>query len=176
VAGQVVGQIVGSGGEATPIRAPEAGTVSEVDADESAFVGTGQRLAVVEPVGWPLVVYAYVPTNVAADLYRGVEVHVSFGAGFGQAYGYAKGTVQSVSQFAASRERMEFVLGNSSVIETVTKLGPANEVVITMDQSASTPSGLVWGSGEGPPTALSAGLPSTVTFVVGSHHPISDVL
>jgi multidrug efflux pump subunit AcrA (membrane-fusion protein) len=177
VAGQVVGEIVGAGGsQVTPIRAPEAGTVSEVDSDQSTFVNTGQRLAVVEPVGWPLVVYAYVPTNVAADLYPGVEVHVSFGAGFGAAYGYAKGRVQSVSQFAASHERLDFILGNSAVTETVTKLGPANEVVIAMDQSASTPSGLVWGSGDGPPMPLSAGLPSTATFVIGSHHPISDVL
>jgi len=176
VAGQVVGEIAGDGGRLTPIRAPEAGTVSEVDSVESAFVGTGQRLAVIEPIGWPLVVYAFVPTNVAADLYPGVRVHVSFGAGYGAAYGYAKGTVQSVSQFAASRERLGFILGNSSVIETVTKLGPANEVVIAMDQSAHTPSGLVWGSGEGPPTPLAAGLPSNVTFVIGSHHPINDVL
>jgi hypothetical protein len=176
VAGQVIGQVVDQTGAAAPLRVPETGTVSEVDTVDSAFVTASERLGLIQPVGWPLVVYAYVPTNVAADLHPGVPVHVVFGAGIGQAFGYAKGSVQSVSQFAASRERLNFILRDDSTIQTVTKLGPANEVVIAMDQSAHTPSGLVWGSGDGPPAALPAGLPSDVTFVIGAHHPISDVL
>jgi hypothetical protein len=176
VAQQQVGTIVEANGKHVPVLAPETGVLTESDTVAHAYVTAGQRLGLVQPVGWPLVVYAYVPTDVAADLRPGTEAHVSFGAGIGQAFGYATGTVESVSQFPATAERLQFILQDSSTIAGVRKLGPANEVVIAMDQSAKTPSGLVWGSGSGPGGPLPAGIPSSVTFVIGTHHPIDNVL
>jgi hypothetical protein len=176
VAQQRIGSIVDASGKAVPVRAPETGVVTESDTVDHAYVTAGERLGLVQPVGWPLVVYAYVPTDVAAGLRPGVEVHVSFGAGIGRAFGYATGRVASVSQYPATVERLRFILQDSSTIDSVRKLGPSNEVVIAMDQSATTPSGLVWGSGDGPGGQLPAGLPANVTFVVGSHHPIDNVI
>jgi HlyD family secretion protein len=176
IAQKTVGGIVDSNGRVVPVLAPETGVVSEIDTVRHAYVTAGQRLGLVQPVGWPLVVYAYVSTDVAAGLRPGTTVHVSFGAGIGQAYGYATGVVQSVSQFPTTPERLGFILQDASVVAAVRKLGPANEVVIAMDQAASTPSGLSWGSGHGPPGPLPAGLPASVTFVVGSHHPIDNVI
>lgn len=176
VSQQQIGTVTDAAGHAVAVRAPETGIVTEADTVDHAYVTAGDRLGLVQPVGWPLVVYDYVPTDVAADLRAGVEVHVNFGAGIGQAFGFAEGHVASVSQFPATVERLQFILQDSSTIDSVRKLGPSNEVVISMDQSASTPSGLVWGSGSGPGGALPAGLPSKVTFVVGSHHPIDNVL
>lgn len=176
VAQERIGDIVDSSGRTVVVRAPETGVVTESDTVNHAYVNAGDRLGLVQPVGWPLVVYAYVPTDIAAALRPGVEVHVSFGAGIGQVYGYATGKVQSVSQYPATAERLQFILQDSSTIDAVKKLGPSNEVVIAMDQSATTPSGLVWGSGSGPGAAPPAGLPANVTFVVGSHHPIKNVL
>jgi HlyD family secretion protein len=176
VARQTVGAIRDGSGKVRPVIAPETGVLTEADTVAHAYVSAGQRLGLVQPVGWPLVVYAYVPADVAADLRPGTDVHVDFGAGIGQAFGYARGHVTSVSQFPATGERLRFILQDSSTIQSVSKLGPSNEVVVTMDQSASTPSGLVWGSGTGPGGPLPAGLPSKVTFIVGSHHPIDNVL
>lgn len=176
VAEQQVGTLRDASGRSIPVIAPETGVLTEADTVTHAYVNAGQRLGLVQPVGWPLVVYAYVPTDVAADLRPGTDVHVSFGAGIGQAFGYASGKVESVSQFPATVERLQFILQDSSTIDSVQKLGPSNEVVIAMDQSATTPSGLVWGSGTGPGGPLPAGLPSKVTFVIGSHHPINNVL
>ena len=73
-------------------------------------------------------------------------------------------------------EHLDFILQDASVINKVLSQGPTNEVVLTMDLSAENPSGLVWGSGSGPGGPLPAGLPAQVTFVIGQHHPISDVL
>lgn len=176
VAGQRLGSVVEAGGGAAPVRAPETGVVSETDTVRNAFVHAGDRLGLVEPIGWPLVLYSYVPANVAADLAPGTPVHVTFGAGIGAAYGYAKGHVQSVGQFPVTPERLAFILQDSAVISQVQALGASNEVVIELDQSARTPSGLEWGTGSGPPSRLPAGLPATVEFVVGSHHPIDNVL
>jgi len=176
VAGEPIGEIITSAGSPVSVLAPETGVITEADTVKNAYVQAGDRLALVQPVGFPLVIYSYVPTDVAAGLRPGVPVHVSFGAGIGQVYGYAEGTVTSVSQFPATEERLNFILQDSSVVDSVRKLGPTNEVQIVMSQSAKTPSGLVWGSGDGPPGPLPAGLPATVTFVVGQHHPIDNVL
>jgi hypothetical protein len=176
VAGQSVGSVIGPDGQATTVRAPETGVVSETDTVRNAFVAAGDRLGLVEPIGWPLVLYSYVPANVAAGLAPGTPVHVTFGAGIGATYGYVKGRVESVSQFPVTSERLAFILQDSSVIDLVSALGASNEVVIELEQSARTPSGLAWGSGSGPPSQLSAGLPAKVEFVVGSHHPIDNVL
>jgi hypothetical protein len=176
VAGQSVGSVSGPDGGAVTVRAPETGVVSETDTVRNAFVEAGERLGLVEPIGWPLVLYSYVPANVAADLAPGTPVHVTFGAGIGSTFGYARARVQSVSQFPVTPERLAFILQDSSVINQVEALGASNEVLIELDLSARTPSGLAWGSGSGPPGRLPAGLPAKVEFIVGSHHPIDNLL
>jgi hypothetical protein len=176
VAGEQVGVVRGPGGVATPIRSPATGIISETDAHRQTVVSSGERVALVEPVGWPLVVYAYVPTSVAPTLPVGTLAHVTFGAGIGSTYGYTVGHITSVSRFPATGQRMEFILQDTSLIGGIADRGPTNEVVISLDQSASTPSQLVWGSGDGPPGPLPAGLPATVELIVGSHHPIDNVI
>ncbi len=81
-----------------------------------------------------------------------------------------------MSEFAATAERLAFILQDSSLVDSVRQLGPANEIVISLELSATTASGLVWGVGDGPPRTLPAGLPASVRFIVGSRHPISDLL
>jgi hypothetical protein len=176
VGGEPIGEIVTAAGTPVSVLAPETGVVTEADTVTHAYVTAGERLALVQPVGWPLVIYSYVPTDVAAGLRPGVPVHVEFGAGIGPRFGYATGVVASVSQFPATLERLSFILQDSSVVDSVRKIGPANEIVIVMNQSARNPSGLVWGSGTGPPGELPAGLPAKVQFIVGQHHPISNFL
>lgn len=176
VAGQAIGTVTVSGRGPATIRAADTGTITEVDTAQRAVVQSGQRLALIEPVGWPLVVYAYAPTQVAARLAVGTPVHVKFGAGVDATYGYARGVVASVSEYAATPERLNFVLRDTASVESVQSLGPTNEVVIPLELAAQTPSGIAWGTGGGPPAPLPAGLPATAVFVVGSHHPIDDVL
>jgi len=176
VAGQQIGEITDTNDAVVPIIAPETGAIAELDTVLRDHVALGDRLALVQPVGWPLVVYAYLPTSEAGTLAVGTEVEVEFGAGIGDEYGFARGRVSSVSGFAATAERLSFILQDSSLVDTVRELGPANEIVIELELSATTPSGLVWGTGEGPSTELPAGLPATVRFITGSRHPISDLL
>ena len=176
VSGQGVGTIRAPDGTVTPIRAPATGVVSETDVQREAFVAAGERVALVEPVGWPLVVYAYAPTNVAGGLLPGTPARVRFGAGIGAAFGYAEGRVASVNRFPATRQRLAFILQDESVVDEIAGQGSTIEVVIVMDQSARTKSGLVWGSGDGPPGELPSGLPAAVELIVGSHNPIDNVL
>jgi len=176
VAGEEIGVVRGPSGARMPIRSPATGVVSETDAHGQTVVAARERVALVEPVGWPLVVYSYVPTSVAPTLPVGTLVHVTFGAGIGATYGYTVGHVASVSRFPATHRRLEFILQDAALIGDISAQGPTNEVVIELDQSARTPSSLVWGSGDGPPGPLPAGLPASVEFIVGSHHPIDNVI
>jgi hypothetical protein len=171
---QKLGTIVDSQGRTNPILAPETGVVTETDSVLNLYVSPGDRVGLVQPVGFPLVIYGYVPTDIAATLRPGTEARVRFASGIGQAFGYAEGAVESVSQFSVTQQRLSFILQDSAVVANVMKLGPTNEVVIALNQSATTPSGLVWGSGHGPPGQLPAGLPATVTFVLGEHHPVDN--
>jgi hypothetical protein len=176
VAGEQVGKVRGPGGASTAIRSPATGVISETDVHQQSVVTARERIALVEPVGWPLVVYAYVPTSIAPTLPVGTLAHVTFGAGIGATYGYTVGHVTSVSRFPTTPRRLEFILQDASLIGDIGDQGPTNEVVIELDQSARTPSSLVWGSGDGPPGPLPAGLPATVELIVGSHHPIDNVI
>lgn len=176
IAEQVLGTTTDESGATRPFLAPETGEITEVSTVLDAHVDAGDRLALVRPVGWPLVVYGYVPVRDAGALRVGAQVQVQFGAGIAESYGFATGSVLSVSSFPATAERLEFILQDAALVDQVRDLGPANEVVVALAQSAETPSGLVWGTGDGPPTELPAGLPASLTFVTGVRHPIEDVL
>jgi hypothetical protein len=67
-------------------------------------------------------------------------------------------------------------LPSASLVQRVQRLGVSNQVVVAMTLSAHTPSGLAWPSGNGPPKEVPPGLSSTVQFVLGTHHPIDNVL
>jgi biotin carboxyl carrier protein len=175
-AGQTVGAVQTAGGRAVPLVSGFSGHVIEVDDAAGDVISVGQRLALIEPAGKSLVVYAYVPIREAQALPPGLPVRVSFNAGIGAAYGYAKGTVTRVSRFAVSQARLHWVLQNIEVINSVNRMGPVDEVLVKLTPSSHTPSGLVWASGNGPPGRVPPLVSAKVQFVLGSHHPISNVL
>jgi hypothetical protein len=176
VAGETVARLEEPDGTIIRVAAPRTGVVTETDALDGGFVQADQPLALIEPVGWPLVAYAYVPTDVAGELAPGTRARLTLDGGLGDRFGFISGRVVSVSRFAVTPDRLGFVLQGTSVVSQVEKLGAVNEVVVELDQTATNPSGLVWSRGRGPDETPSAGLPGSVQFIVGSHHPIDDVL
>ncbi len=175
VAGEQVGTISRLGGAPIPVSAAATGVIAQVNAAVGDYVYAGNSLAQIVPVGWPMVVYAYLPVEEAAGLLPGTAVHVNFGSGVGSAFGFVKGSVLTSSQFPVTESHLRSILRVSSVIASIEKLGPVGEVVVALDETGTTKSGLEWGVGKGPPGVLPAGLTATVTFIVGSHHPINDV-
>jgi hypothetical protein len=138
------------------------------------YQAAGQTVGVIQPSGRPLVAYTYVSDLQAPALHRGLAAQVTFG-GTGAAYGYAKGVVASVSQYPVDPATVQSLTANTSLADVAKGLGPVKEVIVTLTP-ASTPSGLAWARGQGPPGQLPPGLPIDVQFVVGSHHPISNVI
>jgi hypothetical protein len=172
VVGQRLGSVTVATGARVPIRATATGIVSEISGEPGTHVNVADKLALLEPIGWPEVVYAYLPTVSVSDVEPGVRARVRFAGKIGATYGDALGTVQSVARFPTTPQRLRSVLqGAATAAETS---GPTSEVVIALDLSATTPSGLVWASGKGPP-AVPLGLPAKVQLIVASRHPIEDV-
>lgn len=174
VVGQQLGEVRTASGTLVPIRATGTGIVTELSGVQGTHVGVGQQLGLLEPVGWPAVVYTYLPSVAVSDVRAGTQARVRFAGGIGSTYGDALGTVQSVSQFPTSPQRLATIL-NGAPAGPATAGVPTSEVVIALTQSATTPSGLVWASGTGPPS-VPLGLPAAVQLIVGSRHPIDDVL
>ncbi len=164
-----------TGGESYAVVTPRAGVVVEVSPVADTYVGAGKELAVVEPADRPLVVYAFVGTQQASELAPGVPTQVEFGGGLSDRFGYAEGTVATVSRYPIPLDQVSALVADPSVAAALSGLGPIKEVTVALEPSPS-PSGLTWASGTGPAARVPAGLPVSVRFMLGSHHPISDVL
>jgi len=170
---QTLGYVVTSTGQRVPIRATGTGIVSESSGQAGAHVNAGDQLGLIQPIGWPAVVYAYPPIQSVGDVKVGMKARVRFAGGIGAEYGDALGTVTSIARFPTTPQRLEFVLHGAATSGQAANV-LTSEVVISLDQSASTPSGLVWASGDGPPS-VPIGVPADVELIVGSRHPIDDV-
>jgi biotin carboxyl carrier protein len=175
-AGQTVGAVRTVSGQSVPLVAPYAGRLTEVDSGRGGYAFAGQRIGLIEPSGEPLAVFGYIPVQKAHGLPPGLPVRVNFQAGIGTTYGYVEGTLASISRYAVSEAHLTWVLQNSAEAHSVAQLGPVDEVVVRLTPSSHTPSGWVWASGTGPPGQVPPGLSADVQFVLGSHHPINDVL
>jgi hypothetical protein len=175
-AGENVGAVRAPGGLSVPLVSGFSGRITEIDDAAGDFAAAGQRLALIQPVNQPLVIYAYVPIREADGLPPGLPVRVTFEAGIGSAYGYAKGTIATISPYAASDSRLNWILQNTTLVQSVQNLGPVAEVVIRLTPSSHTASGWEWASGQGPPERVPSGVSAKIEFVLGSHHPINDVL
>jgi len=173
VVGEELGAIRTAAGTSVPIRATGTGIVSETDSYPGSHVSVGDQLGLLQPIGWPEVVYAYLPTVSVSDVRPGTPARVRFSGNIGATYGDALGTVQSVGRFPTTAQRLQFVLHGAAA--GVPLNVPTSEVVIALDQSATSSSGFVWASGQGPPAAVPLGLPGTVQLIVGSRHPIDNV-
>jgi len=91
-----------------------------------------------------------------------------------QEYGAIIGTVEEVSTFVVSEQELLNTLHNKQLVNYLT--GGAEAVIRLMVQpelNASTPSGLRWTSGEGPPFKIPTGTVCNVKIVVEEQPPIS---
>jgi hypothetical protein len=182
-AGQTLATVTAPAAQGAPgapptygVLAPLDGVVINVYHLSGTYEAAGQTLGVIEPSGRPIVIYSYVSDEKAVALHRGTEAQVSFAGGISATYGYAKGVVASVSPYPVDPATVQNLTANTALGDLARGLGPIREVIVDLTPSSSTPSGLAWARGQGPPGKLPAGLGIDMQFVVGSHHPISNVI
>ncbi|HET7293922.1 MAG TPA: HlyD family efflux transporter periplasmic adaptor subunit [Vicinamibacteria bacterium] len=174
---------------ATEIKSPEAGRVVEVIKSVSDKVGEGEplvRLEAARPTGenanlgfcgGNIHAVIYVPGTQAGKVRPKQLARVSPVDVKKEEYGYIMGTVEWVSNFAASTDDMKEKLKNDRLVQSYAEKGPVYEarVCLTFDPENKV-NGLKWSSSTGPPKKIDSGAQCQSSVVVDHRKPYTYVI
>lgn len=174
---------------ATEIRSPEAGRVVEVIKSVSDKLAEGEPLVRIEtarPSGpdaargfcdGNIHAVIYVPGQQAGKVRPKQLARVSPVDVKKEEYGYIIGSVEWVSNFAASPDDMREKLKNDKLVQSYTEKGPVFEarVCLTFDPENKV-NGLKWSSSTGPPKQIGSGAMCQSSVVVDLKKPYTYVI
>jgi HlyD family secretion protein len=174
---------------ASEIKSPEAGRVVEVLKSAGDKVGEGEALVRLEqgkPAG-PAAARGFCDGNIHAVIYvNGQEagkVHPHQMARVSPAdvkkeeYGYIIGTVEWVSDFAASPDDMKEKLKNDRLVQSYSEKGPVYEARVCLTSDATNKlNGLKWSSSTGPAKRIGSGGLCQSSVVVDHRKPYTYVI
>ena len=175
VAGEVLGGVRAADGRLVAVRSPSSGKLIELSVGLGDYLDAGRPLALVDPAGQPVVVYAYLPQSDAKEARVGDRVDISTSIAPPSQYGFLLGHVAAISQFPATQERLTSIVRLKTVLAKINELGPVFEIRVRLDRDPRTPSKLAWSIGHGPPYRLSIGTPASIAVVTGDRAPIDYV-
>lgn len=177
VAGNNLAEVEDDSGTRFRVQAPADGTVIELIAQVGGFAEAGVPVALMQESKNELFAIAFVPMDTMGPITPGDVVLVSPATAPASAYGYAQGVVTDVARLPMSAGRVAQLVGNLSGYEGLVAAGmPIIEVRVALVPDASTPSGIAWTQGSGPPHALIGQTPWSGEIVVGEHAPIEKIL
>ncbi|GGK48814.1 NHLP bacteriocin system secretion protein [Salinarimonas ramus] len=162
--------------ERTNVVAGRAGRVIGLSARQGDVVSVGAPVARIDAEGDELRVVAFFEAADGKKIGPGMDVAVSPSTAERAIWGTIQGTVTRVSELPETLASVTSLLGNQQMAEQVFASGPPILVEVTMKADASTPSGLAWSSGEGPPYAITHGTMSAVSVVVREEAPANLVI
>ncbi|MFE7213746.1 HlyD family efflux transporter periplasmic adaptor subunit [Streptomyces sp. NPDC001698] len=165
-------------GEET-VRTVAAGRITTLAATLGQIVSTGANLAAVEKVAHasdPLYATVYVPTENAAAIPAGASVDLTVSSVPAQRYGVLRGHVKRVDRSAQSAQRIAAFLGDGQLGEQFTRKGRPVAVLVRLDASSATESGLAWSSADGPPYRLDSMTPAAASIRLADQRPLDWLL
>ncbi|MFJ1653949.1 HlyD family efflux transporter periplasmic adaptor subunit [Streptomyces sp. NPDC088337] len=165
-------------GEQT-VRTVAAGRITALAATIGQFLSTGADLAAVEKVAHasdPLYATVYVPAENAAAVPVGAPVDLTVSSVPAQRYGVLRGHVKAVDRSAQSAQRIAAFLGDSRLGEQFTRKGRPVAVLVRLDTSSTTESGLDWSSAGGPPYRLDSMTAATASIRLADQRPLDWLL
>jgi multidrug efflux pump subunit AcrA (membrane-fusion protein) len=118
-------------------------------------------------------VVVYVPLGDRQQIRAGMDVQVLPSTVEREKYGYIRGQVESVAEFAATRQEMLVVLGDPDSVTNVSANGPVFEVRIALRTTGEGQ--FVWSASDGPPSAIVSGTPCQVIIQTGDERPIDKM-
>lgn len=160
------------GASGSEVRSTVAGKVVSVAKQVGDMVRTGEVVAEVESTSEKstLEIIAFVSSSVGQRIRPGHPAQITVAGVPREEFGFLRGQVRSVSQYAETPESIAAVLRDSTISEA------SFRVVIDPEPNAQTPTGYAWSTGVGPRTPISGGTPITVAVEVDQRAPISLVL
>ncbi|MER7999890.1 HlyD family efflux transporter periplasmic adaptor subunit [Streptomyces sp. NPDC095613] len=153
---------------ATAVRALAPGRVTTLAVTLGSVVTPGADVAAIERVknpDDPLMAMLYLPAGSGAAVPVGASVDLTVQSVPAERYGLLRGRVKSVGRTARTDRQIGAFLGDSRLGEQFAKNGPPIPVLVALDRSAATPSGLAWSSSQGPPYEV-----ASMTLASGSVH------
>jgi multidrug efflux pump subunit AcrA (membrane-fusion protein) len=166
-------------GETAVVRTVAAGRVTALAADIGAIIATGANVAAVEKVAHdddPLYATVYVPAASAATIPADARVDLTVQSVPAQRYGVLRGHVRTVGRSVQSRPQIASYLGDDQLGEQFTANGRPVAVLVRLDRSSATESGLKWSSADGPPYALTSMTLATASIRLADQHPVDWLL
>ncbi|GAA5018615.1 HlyD family efflux transporter periplasmic adaptor subunit [Streptomyces siamensis] len=166
-------------GETAVVRTVAAGRITALVATIGAIISTGANVAAVEKVAHaddPLYATVYVPAENAATIPADAAVDLSVQSVPTQQYGVLRGHVKSVGRTVQTRQQIAAYLGDSQLGEQFTKKGRPVAVLVRLDRSSATKSGLKWSSADGPPYALTSMTLATGSIRMADQRPVDWLL
>ncbi len=121
----------------------------------------------------PLVIVMYIPLEDRQRLRPGMETHLLPSTVEREKYGYIKGDITSVAEFAATREEILTVLNDTGYVDSLMQMGPLFEVRVALHTKAD--GSFVWSASDGPSAAIVTGTPFQVIVSVDHERPISKI-
>jgi multidrug efflux pump subunit AcrA (membrane-fusion protein) len=152
------------------------GRVVSIRAGVGAPVDAGTPLISVESFNRAQLqpeVVVYVPLGDRQQIRAGMDVQVLPSTVEREKYGYIRGQVESVAEFAATRQEMLAVLGDPDSVTNVSANGPVFEVRIALRTTGEGQ--FVWSASDGPPSAIVSGTPCQVIIQTGDERPIDKM-
>jgi HlyD family secretion protein len=150
-----------------------AGHVVELRHRVGDFVRNGEVIATIEPPSTAIEPVVYVSSASGKRVKPGMEVQVSPTTVRREEYGFMKGQIKTVGEYAVTAEGVEAVTGNKQLVEELLKSGTKIEVQVGLLANKDTASGYTWSSSGGPPFKIEGGTKVSVSVVASQTSPFN---
>jgi hypothetical protein len=148
------------------VLAPIDGVVVAIDTAEGRVNLQGNAMFLLAPIDEEPVGLAVVSAADLTSLEVGQEATVVIGSINPQTFGSLRAQVRDISAVPLSRARLGDILGDPAQAAAALQGGPLYEVVLEPRTDPSTPTGLAWTVGEGPPSPPPLGAFGNAEIVV----------
>jgi HlyD family secretion protein len=155
------------------IRSTVSGKVVSIRKQVGDLIRNGELIAEVESAGAEapkLEVVAFVSSATGQQIRPGHPAQITVAGVPREEFGFLRGTVRTVSQYAETPETIAATMRDLQIAEA------SYRVIIDPTPDPSTPTGFSWSTGAGPHAPVAGGTLITVAVEVDQYAPISKVL
>lgn len=160
----------------TQVRSTQKGRIVEMRKNVGDPVRMGELIATVEPTDAKLDAVVYVNSADAISIKPGMEVRVAPLGVDRERYGFIKGVVESIANYAATPESIAQIVANQAVARELLGDRAKVEMRVRMLPNPNTISKLEWSTRDGAPETIGAGTRLSVEVVVERRRPITFVI
>jgi hypothetical protein len=164
------------GPKPAPIVTPFAARVLERIARVGEQIEKGTPLMILEPLGEPLLVRLYIPTNEGYQIQPRMPVQVWPAHAKKGEYGYLEGEVVGAAKFPITQAEMLRRIQNEDLGRQLAQAGPCLQVIVELTPDPGTVSGYKWSSSRGAGQQLYSGTPCQAQIIVSKQAPINLVV